>query len=107
MIIYFCQKCELDSGCTEQDQPVCYCCDSPDHLVELSRSPLTPKILADRMKLCADRMMDNLHAAYESKDESLDPKEEELLLNTLVQAKSTQKGVHRVTKKMVKQAKKI
>jgi hypothetical protein len=65
MITYLCPRCHLDSGRTELDPPLCYMCDSGEGLIEISREPLSREVMFNRMKICSDRMIDNLRKAYD------------------------------------------
>ena len=65
-MIYSCIKCGLDSGYTELDAPSCRYCDEITEMTLVSKDPLTPELMANRLKTLADNMMKNLESAYET-----------------------------------------
>ena len=65
-MIYRCIKCGLESGYTELDAPSCRYCDESTEMTLISKDPLTPELMANRLKTLADNMMKNLESAYET-----------------------------------------
>ena len=102
MIIYDCAQCEMDVGLTELQIPQCLACGSTD-LIERERKELTPQVMADRMKLSADRMYENLQKAYDARPEDFE--EETQLLEALALAKEHKKEIYKMAEKMVKNEK--
>ncbi len=66
MLIYRCIKCGLESGYTELDAPSCRYCDESTEMTLVSKDPITPELMANRLKTLADNMMKNLQSAYET-----------------------------------------
>ena len=98
MVTYFCPRCSMDSGRTELDGPYCYFCERTDGLTELKREPMSREALFNRMKLSADRMMDNLRKAHgiAEKDWPKDEKEELMLLEALASGQDLQKSLQEI-----------
>jgi len=69
MIIYLCSKCNLDSGYTEHEKPICRYCEEKTEMTMISKEKLTPEVMAARLKLVTDRMFSNLVSAFESMTE--------------------------------------
>jgi len=88
MLIYLCASCGLESGFTEQDNPVCRYCDKKTKMELISKQELSTEVMAARLKTVTDRMFSNLQSAFESMteedkelfSEELDPEKEMLLL---------------------------
>jgi hypothetical protein len=88
MIIYQCAECNLESGYTELDKPVCRYCDTKTVMTIISKEKLTAEVMAARLKKVTDSMVSNLVSAFESmteNDKKLfsdgdDPEKEMLLL---------------------------
>ena len=69
MMVYRCNKCGQESGMTELKEPMCFYCEeaTPEDLVLVSQKPLTPEVMAERLKTVTDNMMKNLQHAFESR----------------------------------------
>jgi hypothetical protein len=97
MVIYQCLKCGFDFGITEQDKPKCFYCDSTEGYIEIERKKLTPEVLAERMKLVTDRMMENLQKAYKVRPKKANRKSdkdsEKELLEVMQKAKDLKQGI--------------
>ncbi|HUR29987.1 MAG TPA: hypothetical protein VMZ69_01075 [Saprospiraceae bacterium] len=75
MMVYRCQKCGQESGMTELKEPVCFYCEEakdPSDFVLVSQKPLTPEVMAERLKTVTDNMMKNLQLAFESRPDDDD-----------------------------------
>ena len=59
---------------TELKEPMCFYCEeaSPSDLVLISQKPLTPEVMAERLKTVTDNMMKNLQLAFESRPDDDD-----------------------------------
>lgn len=66
MMIYRCIICGMDSGYTELDAPFCRYCQEITEMTLISKDPLTPELMANRLKQLADNMVKNLTSAYET-----------------------------------------
>lgn len=107
MVTYQCTHCGMDSGRTELDTPQCFYCEATDGLTEVKRELLTPEVMAARMKLCADRMMENLAKAHEvlQRDGEDVPHEETMLLKAMTKGQDFQRKIHNLATKMVRRKK--
>ena len=104
MVVYLCSKCELDSGMTELDEPKCYYCmhteEGAGELKLISKEKITPEAIAYRMKVAADRIMENLSSAYDSMDDELKDMEldgedfEKKMLELLERTKRFNDNIH-------------
>lgn len=95
MITYLCPRCCIDSGMTELDPPRCYMCESGDGLIEIHREPLSREAVFNRMKICADRMVDNLRKAYDIAecDWPKDEAEELMLLEAMAKGQDLKEAI--------------
>ena len=108
MITYLCPHCGFDSGRTELDvPPACFYCDAKTGLVEIKREKLSAEVMANRMKLVTDRMMDNLRKAWgiSEKEWPQDPEQEMLLLETMAKGKKFQDAIEEMGEKMKRREK--
>lgn len=103
MIIYDCPQCGMDSGLTEQQPLKCFYCDTTTGLVERERKPLTAEVMAARMKLCAERTLENLQKAQEIGPDS--PEEEKMLLEALAKAQEHRNHIYAMAEKMISREK--
>lgn len=94
MITYLCPQCGLDSAMTELEQPHCFYCEASNmKFIVIKKQKLTPKVMAARLKLCTDRMMENLQKAYEVGKKSGEDFEEGELIDIMAKAKKLQDEV--------------
>lgn len=66
MITYQCLECGMDFAVTEKDWPRCFYCDSQRDYLILTKEKITPEVMARRLKIVTDRMMENLQKAWET-----------------------------------------
>ena len=107
MITYFCPRCQMDSGRTELDPPLCYFCEQSDGLTELKREKLTPEVLFGRMQMATNRMMENLEKAMAIEGKGTDDKEEMMLLQAMAMGQELQQEIKKLGTKAGKRKKKI
>jgi DNA-directed RNA polymerase subunit RPC12/RpoP len=93
LLTYLCKKCGMDFALSELHKPACFYCGSKQGHELVKKQKLTPKVLADRMKRVADRLVENLKKAYDVKPADAD---EDQLLEALVKADKLRKGVKTV-----------
>lgn len=91
IITYLCNKCGYDFALTERDKPKCFYCDTVGDCKIIKKQKLTSKAIADRLKLCTDRMMESLKGAYKARPK--DDKTEEELLEAMARANKFRKNV--------------
>jgi hypothetical protein len=89
MVSYLCTACSTDSAFPDGIEPICYVCESSEHLKEIKRLVMTPELMMERVQLLNERMMENLVKAYdEQKRNGFEDVEEKELLDLLAKAKS-------------------
>lgn len=95
MITYLCPKCELDFARTEKDKPKCFSCGSTKNMVVLKKEKLSPMIMAKRLKLVSERIVENLKKTWECSPKEHDKRfdYEKTLLETMVKAKKLSKKI--------------
>ena len=91
IITYQCQSCGFDFAMSELDKPKCFYCEETKNYTIIKKQELTPEVMAKRMKLVSDRLMENLKGAYDTKPDDVD---EEELLQALAKAKKFREKIH-------------
>lgn len=88
LLTYLCTQCGMEGGFSDQQTPVCRYCDEPAKMTLVSKDPITPELLAARLKASTDRMMAALEGAYDAlqKENIPDPDEEMELLEIMARA---------------------
>lgn len=66
IVVYHCGICNKESGFSDQDEPICQYCDADSQMTLVSKEPITPELIAARLKASTDNMMRALRGAYES-----------------------------------------
>lgn len=94
MITYLCPQCGMDFAITELQKPKCFYCQVLNiEFIVTKKQKLTPKVMADRLKLVNGRMMENLQKAYEcARGDGEDAAADELI-DIMAKAKKLQKGI--------------
>ncbi len=93
LLTYLCQKCGMDFGVSDIHTPKCFYCGSKRGHELVKKQKITPQVLAERMKLVTDRMIENLKKAYNVRPADTD---EDELLEVLVKADKLRRGVRRL-----------
>lgn len=93
MITYQCGQCGMDFAIGELQKPKCFYCEATENHTVIKKQKLTPEVMAERLKLVTDRMMENLKKAYEVKPDDMD---EEELLETMGKAKDLRDRVQKM-----------
>ena len=106
MITYLCKKCGFDFAVTEKQKPKCFYCDSKANFKIIKKQKITPRVIADRLKLVTDRMMDNLKKAYAEGTKQEKFEEEGDLLEVMKSAKELKGKVQSLKIKGLKKDKK-
>lgn len=79
MITYLCSKCGIDSALTDAQKPRCFYCEAKTGLKEIKRQKISPQVMAERLKLVTDRMMEALQRAHAINKRDNDVEEGDLL----------------------------
>lgn len=108
MITYICPKCGFDFARTEAEKPVCFYCDNTQGHKIVSKKKLTPEVIAERLRITSNRMMENLKKAWEVRPKEIreDPQEEGQMLELLGKAKKLRDKTQEVMRKVVKKSEK-
>lgn len=94
MITYLCPQCGMDFAITELQRPKCFYCQAVNmEFIVTKKQKLTPKVMADRLKLVNDRMMENLQKAYKVGKESGEDFNEGELIDIMAKAKKLHEGI--------------
>lgn len=93
MITYECGKCGIDFAVTELKKPKCFYCGATKNHAVTKKQKLTSEVMAERMKLVSNRMMESLKKAYEVKPDDVDEKG---LLEAMHKAKHLRDGIHQM-----------
>lgn len=107
MVTYLCRQCGADFARLEQEIPECFGCGhSKGHKI-LSKKECTPEVMAERIRLSTNRMMENLKKAWEVRPKEIreDPKAEKEFLKLLNRAKELRNHTHEAMDKMEEEAK--
>lgn len=84
----------MDFAITELKKPQCFYCQTLNiEFIVIKKQKLTPKVMADRLKLVTDRMMENLQKAYVVGKESEGDCNTDELIDIMAKAKKLQKGI--------------
>lgn len=100
MVTYVCNKCGQDFARTELDKPVCFYCEAEGDCEIVNKQEITPEIIAERLKLVNERMMENLKKAYMNKPDGVD---EDELLEVMSKAKELCQETDKVWEKKLKE----
>ncbi len=95
MIIYYCNHCQIDFGRRENEESVCFFCGSKEHAEFVRKEELTAEVLIERMKILANRALENLQKAYLVRPEDADEGE---LLDAMVRAKELKDKINQLGK---------
>lgn len=98
MISYLCHKCGFDFAVTELDKSKCFYCENEKDWEIIKKQKLSIKVIADRMELVNNRLIDNLKGAYQVGKKNNDFNED-LMLETLDKAKKLKEGTRKIFKK--------
>ena len=93
MITYLCRKCGFDFAITELDKPKCFYCESSKDWEIVKKQKLTPEVMSERLKLVADRMMENLKKAHSAGKETNEEFDETELLKVMAKASKLRKNI--------------
>jgi len=94
MITYDCSSCGQDFAVTEFQKPVCFYCQAQVGFTIAKKEKLTPVVMAARLKLVTDRMMENLQKAYAVRPEEVDEQE---LLSAMKKAKDLKDQINNLS----------
>lgn len=92
----------MDFTRTELDKPVCFYCESSGDFEVIKKEEITPEVIASRLKITTDRIMDNLTKAYFADKDKMDDFEEEELLKIMSKANKFRKRVQALKLKEVR-----